>query len=319
MSKSILWQITPKGPQRIRDGELKLEEHLEDWLETSPELLQPGFTIIGRQLAVAAGRVDLLALDPAGRLAIIEIKRGTLYRETVAQGLDYVDCIMSLQKEALIEMCDQYLRKRKRSFLPLLQERDALSQLEKERREVLLFVVGTGKAERLERMARLLQKSIQIYIVTFDVLALAGGQQILIRDLTEADMPQPAQRPAPATVSLEKLFRQADAAATGKDFRRLAGVGLRLGLYPRLYKGSVMFAPQESRNRMIFTVWTKPVNGKLQAYVSPEAIAEFFPVSETKARDFIGNNGWRQLDAEDTTTLAQNLEKMFSSFKSQEI
>ena len=153
MKKSLLWQVTKIGPQRVRDGKLKLEEHLEDWIVADPDLLQVGLTVIARQFVVEAGRIDLLALDPAGRLVVVEIKRGTLYRETVAQGLDYAECINSLPADKLVGRCDQYLKAAGKTLRGLLAERDALNQLEHGCREVLLYVVGTGKTERLERLA----------------------------------------------------------------------------------------------------------------------------------------------------------------------
>ena len=143
--KALLWQISKRGPQRVSDGKLNLEEHLEDWIVADPDLLQVGLTVIARQLVVEAGRIDLLALDPAGRWVVAEIKRGTLYRDTVAQGLDYAECINVLPANELVDRCDHYLKGAGKSLRGLLEERDALSQLEHGRREVLLYVVGTGK------------------------------------------------------------------------------------------------------------------------------------------------------------------------------
>jgi RecB family endonuclease NucS len=40
--------------------------------------------VVGRQIDLEGGRLDLLAIDPQGRWTIIEIKRGTLRREAIA-------------------------------------------------------------------------------------------------------------------------------------------------------------------------------------------------------------------------------------------
>lgn len=315
MKKSLLWQVTKIGPQRVRDGKLKLEEHLEDWIVADPDLLQVGLTVIARQFVVEAGRIDLLALDPAGRLVVVEIKRGTLYRETVAQGLDYAECINSLPADKLVGRCDQYLKAAGKTLRGLLAERDALNQLEHGCREVLLYVVGTGKTERLERLAQFLQKSVPIYLVIFDIYALADGQQVLLRELSEAESTVPVMKSGNEDVSLETLYLQADVAGIGKDFRRFCAAGLRYGLYPRLWKTSVMFAPPESKNRMIFTVWTKPLRNQLKVYLGTEAIAEFYPISVSEAAKAIGKDGWRELGSAEVAKLLQALDDLFSKFR----
>jgi len=194
---------------------------------------------------------------------VVEVKRGTLYRETVAQGIDYAECVESLPEEELEQKCDPYLKQKKQSIRGLLEKCDALNQLKNGKREVLLYVVGTGKAQRLEKIARFLPDSLPIYIVTFDVFTLPGGERILVREMTEADTNQPVL-PKTTELTLEALNRQADAAGTGESFRKLGQLGVRLGLHPRLWKTSLLFAPMESKNRMVFTVWTAAVRKKLK-------------------------------------------------------
>jgi len=65
------------------------EQRLEDLLVASPDLLIKGIRLIGRQLQTGGGPLDLLGIDPDGRVVLFELKRGTLTREAVAQILDY--------------------------------------------------------------------------------------------------------------------------------------------------------------------------------------------------------------------------------------
>ena len=65
------------------------EQRLEELLVTSPDLLAPGLSLIGRQVMTAGGPLDLLGINGAGRLVLFELKRGTLTRDAVAQILDY--------------------------------------------------------------------------------------------------------------------------------------------------------------------------------------------------------------------------------------
>jgi RecB family endonuclease NucS len=48
---------------------------LEDWIERDPWLLDEDLTIVGRQVWLDAGSPDLVAVDSAGRLVLVEIKR----------------------------------------------------------------------------------------------------------------------------------------------------------------------------------------------------------------------------------------------------
>jgi RecB family endonuclease NucS len=66
-----------------------------------PAYWRKGLTIVGRQFMTAAGPLDLLARDPQGRWVVIEIKRGVLRRETVAQALDYAACLAAFPSDEL--------------------------------------------------------------------------------------------------------------------------------------------------------------------------------------------------------------------------
>ena len=52
------------------------EETVEDILERNMELIEPGMTLIKRQLQTEVGRIDLFARDSRGTFTIIELKKG---------------------------------------------------------------------------------------------------------------------------------------------------------------------------------------------------------------------------------------------------
>ena len=89
-----------------------MEQNLEDWIEREPGLLQTGLTIVGRQVGLESGRLDLLALDPQGHWVVIEIKSGDLRREAVAQVLDYASCIATMPHDELRQKVNEYLNQR---------------------------------------------------------------------------------------------------------------------------------------------------------------------------------------------------------------
>ena len=72
-----------------------------------------------------AGRLDLLALDQQGRWVVVEVKRGAVSQDTVAQIIDYASVIATIPDEQLQEIADRYLRPQGRSLAALLQEREA--------------------------------------------------------------------------------------------------------------------------------------------------------------------------------------------------
>ena len=67
----------------------------------NPTLLPGDLKIVGRQVKLDGGTLDLLAIDWQRRWVVIEIKRGRLYRKAVAQALDYAWSIERLDKSEL--------------------------------------------------------------------------------------------------------------------------------------------------------------------------------------------------------------------------
>ena len=63
----------------------------------------PGLTLVGRQTPTEGGPLDLLGVDSDGKLAVFELKRGTLSRDAVAQIIDYASDLDSMELGALAE------------------------------------------------------------------------------------------------------------------------------------------------------------------------------------------------------------------------
>ena len=73
----------------------KEAEHLEQWIVSTSEVLGEDVLLIGRQVQTRSGPLDLLAVDRAGNTVIIELKRGLVAREVLAQAIDYASDIAS--------------------------------------------------------------------------------------------------------------------------------------------------------------------------------------------------------------------------------
>ena len=57
------WTIDGGTPRRVPRAGVGLESHLEDWIARDAGLLADGLTIVGRQLHLDGGFLDLLAID----------------------------------------------------------------------------------------------------------------------------------------------------------------------------------------------------------------------------------------------------------------
>jgi Holliday junction resolvase-like predicted endonuclease len=318
MQQVGLWHITQDGPQKLRPGKIELEKRLEDWIEQDPDLLQHGLTIVGRQVHVEGGRLDLLGLDIQGRWVVIEIKCGALYRDVITQALDYASCIAGMPYEQLKQKVDDYLKGRNdlepSSLEALLQERQAEAAAESESREIEIFAVGTGKAPGLERIVEFLAQKYEmpINVVLYDVFATDDGQQILARELSEVILP-------PAAPNVEIICKKADQAGVGKEFRAILEAAQRYGLHPRPYQQSIMYTPPNNRRRMLFTVWISPTSNRLlQAYIGPGAFAEFYPVTEEKATEILGPDGYRDWTSDDVNQFIVSLKRLFKEIQPEE-
>lgn len=106
-----IWQI--EDDQSLREIESRavdLEAQLEDWLEEDISVLSEDLLIIGRQVSTDfGGQIDLLCIDPAGDIVVVELKRNKTPREVVAQGLDYASWVVDLSIEDVRDQADHYL------------------------------------------------------------------------------------------------------------------------------------------------------------------------------------------------------------------
>ena len=213
-----IWAVGAGSPARVARSKVGLEKNLEDWIAADPALLAEGLRVIGRQVRLEAGPLDLLGVDAQGRWVLIELKRERLYRETVAQALDYVACFKALDVHEV--------RDKLASGLDAFGDPDELtglidSQLEdEEEREVAVMLVGTSVDPGLERVVSYLSDyELPVSVVTFEVFVLASGEQLLVREVIEEQVVAPAG--TSKQKSVDEIQRQAVTYGVGDEFRRL--------------------------------------------------------------------------------------------------
>jgi hypothetical protein len=314
--KVAAWSIQGFEPKRIIPSTIALERHLEDWIERDPNLVAEGLEIVGRQVSVGAGRLDLLAVDPSGQYVVIELKPGTLYRDVVVQALDYAACVAALPEASLRQIGSDYRQRHGKPETPQAAAAAASPVAPSlEERDVSVIVVGCGKDAGLDRLLNFLGSKYEVPIraVTFEVFELSDGQRMLLREITEK-VPEPTVTKTPRTVNaVMEIARTNGFEAMMTQFLDLAN---RHEIYARAWPSCIMFAPPANRTRCLFTAW--PTSGGHNFYVSHEALSEFYPFSGQDMARLLPAEGWHDLSDSVTTQMVSGLDELFRMAESSE-
>ena len=103
-----VWRID-QGLKEIHFRELEQEAVLQQIIAGDISVVDSRLMVIGREVSTAfGGRVDVLAIDAAGNLAVIELKRNRTPREIVAQILDYGSWVRNLTADEIAEKFIDY-------------------------------------------------------------------------------------------------------------------------------------------------------------------------------------------------------------------
>lgn len=95
--ETLIWTIENEQPKPLNFQKLDAELKLHQWLEKDLGILDKNLFLIGSKVRTDHGKeIDLLALDEAGNVVIIELKKDKTPREVVAQVLDYATWISQL-------------------------------------------------------------------------------------------------------------------------------------------------------------------------------------------------------------------------------
>ena len=309
MSKKEAWAVSPSGSRKLDFSEADSERQLEEWIENEPSLINPDLVIVGRQVSLESGEVDLLGLDRQGHWAVIEIKRRDLPRDALTQAWDYAACLMNTPFEKLASKANSYLisKGNKAKFEEIFRDRTGQSEHSPKYREVELYLVGTGRDPGLERMTDLLKRrgNIPAQVIQFEIFDLGKGERLLIRDVKEEDRPNldPIRK-------RNEVLEKAKKAGLGAAFQKLLAAGAKHGFYARPYSFSIMFAPPKNKTRCLYVAWTtRPLApGVPRFYVASDAFSEFYPVTKESARKILGSPGYIR----DIDEFVKNLDKLFA-------
>jgi hypothetical protein len=163
--------LAPSAPSSLG----LLEKHIEQWLAEHPEILLPGEPVLVIAQSVSGqSMADILVLDSAGRLIVIEIKRDWSSRETVGQLLEYAaklsDCgygyLEGLARKHLRDDALNLFAKFQETFPDSSAERDDLGKTQR------ILIVAPEADESLRRIVGWLGRyGVPIQFVPFSVYA----------------------------------------------------------------------------------------------------------------------------------------------------
>ncbi len=281
-----MWRVDGDMPRRVGRSGVGLERRLEDWIASDSSLLAEGLTVVGRQVHLEGGPLDLLAIDWQDRWVVIELKRERLYRNALAQALDYASSIAGMDSDELEELLQPGL-----STLGDTEEltRAVRGQLDRESegRDVAVLLAGVGVDAGLERIVEHLGGyGVPITIVSFEAFEPEDGPLLLIREVTEEQtgVPRRAQRPRR---TIDEIRRLAAEEGVAEPFDRFLGMVRDAGLEVQPYRRAVMIAPPTNRSR--YLMLARPEQGGIVLHAGPAQFAEFFPpLTEDEATAAIG-------------------------------
>ena len=112
---------TAAEPIGLADAGFKERQHLQEWVIAHPEVLGAGVKIVAFEFgrwasssgALERDRLDVLALDSAGRLIVAELKRDKAPDTVEMQALKYAALVSRFTRDDLAEVHAKYLTHRR--------------------------------------------------------------------------------------------------------------------------------------------------------------------------------------------------------------
>lgn len=289
-----LWEVQGQGLKPLQEASLAeshVEAELETWIARDAEILGDRLLIIDRQRDIpGVGRLDLLAVDQSGRLAVIELKRDRAPREAVAQALDYASWLDGTTEDVVEANAERYLgRPLAKAFFDYFQmEMPELSC--QQHRIILVAPRLDASAERI--IAYLSERyGVDINAVFFQCTKLDDGREILARTMLVAEEARIAGAIRKRRPGLNELLAMAEEKGTRAlvdACRRCADVCTEQP--EKSYGGSLRYWAKNGSGqwRMVFGVniaaKNSPPAGQLDVWLPVRSLAEVSGESEDALR-----------------------------------
>lgn len=298
MTKLAVWKMdTPNEdasprlePQKVGRSRIELERHLEDWIVNDVTLIGEGLALVGQQITIDDGRLDLLAIDSQDRWVVIEVKPGMVGSRALGQVIYYASSLARLDADELHGKLEAGFGKFGDAGTLSARVRELLTN-EGEEREIALLLVGAGIHPGLERVSEFLGRfGVPIEVVSFEVFELDDGPRLLIREAIDEPVRPPRSK---HRLTVDAIRARAVDAGVGKQFDRFVKMSEQAGLPVQPQRSSVRIAPPSDRRR--FLMYASPgagASGGLSIWVGPKRFAESFShIDEEEATAALGRYG----------------------------
>jgi len=178
-----LWRVgTDESLSEIGRAKLDLEARLQEWLARDVSMLDPGLLVIGREVETDfGGFIDLLCVDAAGDLVVVELKRDKTPREITAQALDYGSWVVDLSNERVTSIAEGHLGEG--GFEEAFRRRFGTDVPETLNGGHSMLIVGSHIDASSERIIKYLSDThgVNINAATFQYFREADGGELVSR------------------------------------------------------------------------------------------------------------------------------------------
>ncbi|MBM4043021.1 MAG: DUF91 domain-containing protein [Planctomycetes bacterium] len=251
-----LWKIAADdGLLNCPRSKLNLESRIEDWITKDISVLAPDLLVIGRQVETdPGGIIDLLCIDEAGDLVVIELKRDKTPRDVTAQVLDYASWVKDLSSEDVAAIAKEHLGKNL-SLDQAFKNRFGRSLPDSINDNHRLLIVASEIDASSERIIRYLSDTygVGINAATFHYFTAPDGSEFLARLFLidpSGDGPRPWSKRLPP-LSRDELEALAEANGVEGLYRAL--VSAAEGRFPsRTTRSSIAFTADLGGSRKAF-------------------------------------------------------------------
>ena len=271
-----IWKIDREsgaGSKLDLADRIETEKILEDVVVANPNVLMGGLTLVGRQVPVGSGSIDLLGIDEDGRLVVFELKRERLTRNAVAQILDYCTYLETLSDSELATLIAE--RSGKNGIRKIVDfEEWYASQAGDDFRPVRMVLVGLGMDTSAHRMVAYLAASgVDIRLLTFHGY-MHGDSMLLARQEPTAEDPHKLPpRAGPGSSDLDRKASEYGVAEVWQDAKSSLDYSIRT-YYTKsgiTYLQRTITLPDDIRCRGSHSV-TIDESGKIRVTFYPAAV-----------------------------------------------
>ncbi len=244
-----IWRVEESDHlSEIKQSALDLESRLQEWLARDISILDANLLVIGREVETGfGGYIDLLCLDAAGDVVIVELKRDKTPREITAQALDYGSWIVDLSNDRITALAQAYLGGDK--FENAFQRHFGTEVPETLNGSHRMLIVGSRIDASSERIIKYLSDTygVNINAATFQYFREPDGSEFLSRvfliepSQVELHSRMKGSSKRRANLTYEELDALAEEAGV-QDLYRYSGASFERLLQKHTTRSSIVFS-----------------------------------------------------------------------------